>query len=66
MVLNPLESLTRATFRTAEFGFFGFIVKTREQTPFFCGQFWRSGELVSLPWTRRAPFSTVKRISSRS
>ena len=31
-------SRTRATFRSAEFGFFGVWVKTRTQTPRFCGQ----------------------------
>src|SRR6476646_6292968 len=33
----PLESRTRATFRSAEFGFFGVIVFTTVQTPRFCG-----------------------------
>jgi hypothetical protein len=30
---TPLVSRTRATFRSAEFGFFGVVVKTRVQTP---------------------------------
>jgi hypothetical protein len=34
----PLDSRTRATFRSAEFGFFGVIVFTTVQTPRFCGQ----------------------------
>src|SRR5258707_10010814 len=34
----PFESRTRATFRRAEFGFFGVIVLTTVQTPRFCGQ----------------------------
>src|SRR5438045_3409789 len=34
----PLESRTRATFRSAEFGFFGVIVLTTVHTPRFCGQ----------------------------
>ena len=33
----PLVSRTRATFRSAEFGFFGVWVMTRVQTPRFCG-----------------------------
>src|SRR5919198_1707337 len=33
----PFVSRTRATFRRAEFGFFGVTVKTRVQTPRFCG-----------------------------
>src|SRR4051812_40699094 len=33
----PLDSRTRATFRSAEFGFFGVIVFTTVQTPRFCG-----------------------------
>jgi hypothetical protein len=31
----PLTNLTRATLRRAELGFFGVVVKTRVQTPFF-------------------------------
>src|SRR4051794_38511559 len=34
---TPVESRTRATFRSAEFGFFGVIVLTTVQTPRFCG-----------------------------
>src|SRR5215211_5761360 len=33
----PFVSRTRATFRSAEFGFFGVTVNTRVQTPRFCG-----------------------------
>jgi hypothetical protein len=33
----PLVSRTRATLRSAEFGFFGVWVNTRTQTPRFCG-----------------------------
>jgi hypothetical protein len=33
----PFVSRTRATFRRAEFGFFGVVVYTRVQTPRFCG-----------------------------
>ena len=33
----PFVSRTRATLRRAEFGFFGVCVKTRTQTPRFCG-----------------------------
>jgi hypothetical protein len=32
-----LDSLTRATFRKAEFGFFGVMVLTNKHTPRFCG-----------------------------
>ena len=32
-----LVSRTRAIFRSAEFGFFGVIVRTWRQTPRFCG-----------------------------
>src|SRR5215472_11297493 len=35
---RPLVSRTRATFRSAEFGFFGVVVYTRMHTPRFCGQ----------------------------
>src|SRR5947199_6239207 len=34
----PLLSRTRATLRSAEFGFLGVIVLTTVQTPRFCGQ----------------------------
>jgi len=43
---NPLVSLTRATFRRAEFGFFGVIVHTRVQVPRLCGQLLRAGVLL--------------------
>ena len=33
----PFVSLTRATLRRAEFGFFGVVVYTRVQTPRRCG-----------------------------
>src|SRR5438270_12456608 len=33
----PFVSRTRATFRSAEFGFFGVVVYTRVQTPRRCG-----------------------------
>src|SRR4029450_3387335 len=33
----PCVSRTRATLRSAEFGFFGVVVYTRVQTPRFCG-----------------------------
>src|SRR5580704_9472844 len=44
----PLVSRTRATLRSAEFGFFGVWVKTRTQTPRFCGLFCNAGLLVLL------------------
>src|SRR5204863_4386709 len=34
---SPFVSLTRATLRSAEFGFLGVVVYTRMQTPRFCG-----------------------------
>src|SRR5262245_17195910 len=42
----PLVSRTRATLRNAEFGFFGVWVKTRTQTPRFCGLSCRAGLFV--------------------
>ena len=41
-----LVSLTRATLRMAEFGFLGVVVNTRVQTPRFCGQESRAGDLL--------------------
>jgi hypothetical protein len=42
----PLVSRTRATFRSAEFGFFGVEVYTRVQTPRFWGQLCSAGLAV--------------------
>src|SRR3954465_15949113 len=39
----PLVSRTRATFRSAEFGFLGVEVYTRVHTPRFCGQLFSAG-----------------------
>ena len=39
----PDERRTRATFRRAEFGFFGVVVYTRVHTPRFCGLPFRAG-----------------------
>src|ERR1700687_1456598 len=44
----PLVSRTRATLRSAEFGFFGVWVKSRTQTPRFCGLFCNAGLFVLL------------------
>src|SRR5262245_23990604 len=44
----PLVSRTRATLRSAEFGFLGVWVKTRTHTPRFCGLFCKAGLLVLL------------------
>src|SRR6266508_7049084 len=51
----PLVRRTRATLRSAEFGFFGVWVNTRTQTPRFCGLFCSAGLFVlvrtlSRPW----------------
>src|SRR5438552_6072997 len=42
----PLVRRTRATFRSAEFGFFGVLVYTRVQTPRRCGAPFSAGVLV--------------------
>src|ERR1043165_3246372 len=42
----PLVRRTRATLRSAEFGFFGVCVNTRTHTPRFCGLFCSAGLLV--------------------
>src|SRR3954468_7230752 len=51
----PLVRRTRATLRSAEFGFFGVCVKTRTQTPRFCGLTCNAGLFVLVtiflrPW----------------
>src|ERR687887_535890 len=53
----PEVSLTRATFRRAEFGFFGVAVYTRVQTPRRCGDRRRAGLFVFLRGRSR-PFLT--------
>ena len=42
---KPLDSLTRATFLKAEFGFFGVVVYTFTQTPLLSGYFSSAGTL---------------------
>src|SRR5215213_8536313 len=42
----PLTSRTRATLRSAEFGFLGVVVYTRVHTPRFCGLFRIAGDLL--------------------
>ena len=42
----PVVSRTRATLRSAEFGFFGVWVNTRVQTPRRCGEPFSAGVLV--------------------
>jgi hypothetical protein len=42
----PFVRRTRATLRSAEFGFFGVEVYTRVQTPRFCGQLCSAGLAV--------------------
>src|SRR6202171_2142613 len=44
----PFVRRTRATLRSAEFGFLGVWVKTRTQTPRFCGLFCKAGLFVLL------------------
>src|ERR1700751_4818833 len=44
----PFVSLTRATLRNAEFGFFGVCVYTRMHTPRFSGQPINAGDFVLL------------------
>jgi hypothetical protein len=42
----PLVKRTRATFRRAEFGFLGVIVRTIVQTPRRCGHACSAGDFV--------------------
>jgi hypothetical protein len=49
-----LVSRTRATLRSAEFGFFGVEVYTRVQTPRFWGELFRAG-VPDLVIKRRRP-----------
>jgi hypothetical protein len=53
----PLVSRTRATFRRAEFGFFGVVVYTRVQTPRFCGAP-RSAGVFTFAFGATLPFRT--------
>src|SRR5207247_2233546 len=54
---NPFVSRTRATFRSAEFGFLGVVVYTRVHTPRFCG-LPRSAGAFSFFSTCRRPWRT--------
>src|ERR1700745_2388964 len=53
----PLVSFTRATFRSAEFGFFGVVVYTRVHTPRRCGLPFRAA-VLTLPILSRRPLRT--------
>src|SRR6185436_10818072 len=53
MTSMPLLRRTRATLRSAEFGFFGVVVYTRTQTPRFCGLDWSAGAFVRDFWITR-------------
>src|SRR5215212_12104093 len=53
MTSKPLVSRTFATFRSAEFGFFGVVVYTRVHTPRFCGQPSRAGTLLRFAFGSR-------------
>src|SRR5690348_7574685 len=50
-------SRTRATLRSAEFGFLGVVVYTRVHTPRFCGHAFNAGAPVLL-FTRLRPWRT--------
>src|SRR4029450_1631415 len=52
---RPFVRRTRATLRSAEFGFFGVAVNTRRQTPRRCGERIRSGDAERVG-SRRRPF----------
>ena len=53
MTSIPFFNLTRATFRRAELGFFGVIVKTRVQVPDACGHRFSAGDFVFDSCARR-------------
>src|SRR5579859_1817034 len=53
----PLVRRTRATLRSAEFGFFGVVVYTRVQTPRRCGEPFSAGVFV-LPILSWRPLRT--------
>src|SRR5437773_12399474 len=52
----PFERRTRAILRSAEFGFFGVIVRTTVQTPRFCG-----APFESFVWRPLGEFQVVRR-----
>ena len=43
---KPDVNRTRATFLSAELGFFGVVVYTLVQTPLLCGQLFKAGDFV--------------------
>src|SRR5215211_2053220 len=65
----PFVRRTRATFRRAEFGFFGVTVKTRVQTPRFCGAPRSAGVFIfafGVARPLRISWLTVGTVGSRS
>jgi hypothetical protein len=48
LTVLPVLSLTRASFRLAEFGFLGGEMMSWEMTPFLCGAPFKSGALDML------------------
>lgn len=59
MTDRPLLNLTFATFRSAEFGFFGFITLTFRQTAFICGRLTNAGDVA---WRARRGLRGLRRI----
>src|SRR6185503_3949938 len=57
---------TRATLRSAEFGFFGVWVKTRTQTPRFCGLSLSAGLLVLVTMASRPLRTSWLMVGTRS
>lgn len=55
----PLLNLTLATFRSAEFGFLGFITLTFRQTAFICGRLTNAGDVA---WRARRGVRGLRRI----
>src|SRR5579871_292686 len=62
----PFVRRTRATLRSAEFGFFGVVVYTRTQTPRRCGQALSAGEAVFHRCALRPNFTSWLIVGIRS
>ena len=65
-MLLPELNLTLANLRSAEFGFFGFMVPTRRHTPFISGRFLSAGDVPRRAFCGfRQPLRTWLRVVRR-
>src|ERR1700722_4257496 len=66
LISTPLVRRTLATLRSAEFGFFGVVVKTRVQTPLRWGAPFRAGVFVLVGLVARPLRTSCSIVGTRS